>query len=321
MQPLTRTALFRLLGDEDRLQLLAMCAQDELTVGELAALLDESQPQVTKKTQPLREAGLLTARRDGTRTLLSMAQALPETDRVIVDAALVEGRSLCARAGRLARVAQLIAEREALSRDYFAQPSAAATEPVNSTQAFAYLAMLAPLLPQRALAVDIGAGDGVLLPVLAPLFDRVIAVDRSAPRLARCAARLTELGLANVRLRQADVDDSGLLQDIQAWGGADVVVLLRVLHHAARPDDIVHAAAKLLRRAGHLIIVDYVAHDDERMRERGDVWLGFTPQRLTHALHQAQLTVRAETVLSASFSDERGTLLPPHQVVIGQRAA
>ena len=92
MQPLTRTALFRLLGDEDRLQLLAMCAQDELTVGELAALLDESQPQVTKKTQPLREAGLLTARRDGTRTLLSMAQALPETDRVIVDAALVEVR-------------------------------------------------------------------------------------------------------------------------------------------------------------------------------------------------------------------------------------
>ena len=62
--------LFRLLGDEDRLRLLALCAEEELTVGELAALLGESQPQVTKKSQPLREAGLLSARRDGTRTLL-----------------------------------------------------------------------------------------------------------------------------------------------------------------------------------------------------------------------------------------------------------
>ena len=65
-----RADLFRLLGDEDRLRLLALCAEDELTVGELAQLLGESQPQITKKTQPLREAGLLAARRDGTRTLL-----------------------------------------------------------------------------------------------------------------------------------------------------------------------------------------------------------------------------------------------------------
>ena len=65
-----RADLFRLLGDEDRLRLLALCAEDELTVGELAALLGESQPQVTKKSQPLRDAGLLVARRDGTRTLL-----------------------------------------------------------------------------------------------------------------------------------------------------------------------------------------------------------------------------------------------------------
>src|SRR5580698_8040775 len=64
----TRADLFRLLGDEDRLRLLALCAEEELTVGELAQLLDESQPQITKKSQPLRDAGLLGSRRDGTRT-------------------------------------------------------------------------------------------------------------------------------------------------------------------------------------------------------------------------------------------------------------
>nr|MBA3821993.1 winged helix-turn-helix transcriptional regulator [Deltaproteobacteria bacterium] len=70
MQLAPRADLFRLLGDEDRLRLLALCAEEELTVGELASLLGESQPQVTKKSQPLRELGLLSSRRDGTRTLL-----------------------------------------------------------------------------------------------------------------------------------------------------------------------------------------------------------------------------------------------------------
>src|SRR3954469_15329704 len=86
-----RADLFRVLGDEDRLRLLALCAEEELTVGELASLLGESQPQVTKKSQPLRELGLLSARRDGTRTLL---RSQVDNDAVI-EAALDEGRVLC----------------------------------------------------------------------------------------------------------------------------------------------------------------------------------------------------------------------------------
>src|SRR6185503_13500100 len=102
-----RADLFRLLGDEDRLRLLALCAEEELTVGELASLIGESQPQVTKKTQPLREAGLLSARRDGTRTLLR-AQLEPDA---ILGAALEEGRTMCTRDGSLARVAGVVAQR------------------------------------------------------------------------------------------------------------------------------------------------------------------------------------------------------------------
>src|SRR6478735_6713695 len=101
-----RADLFRLLGDEDRLRLLALCAEEELTVGELAAILGESQPQVTKKSQPLREAGLLTARRDGTRTLLRT----DASDDPVVVAAFEEGRALCMRDGSLARIAMTVAQ-------------------------------------------------------------------------------------------------------------------------------------------------------------------------------------------------------------------
>src|SRR5512134_3768736 len=105
-----RADLFRLLGDEDRLRLLALCAEEELTVGELASLLGESQPQVTKKSQPLREVGLLSARRDGTRTLLRTPVGELDPDPVIA-AAVDEGRRLCGKDGSLARIAAVIAQR------------------------------------------------------------------------------------------------------------------------------------------------------------------------------------------------------------------
>src|SRR6185436_13547045 len=89
--PSTRAELFRVLGDEDRLRLLALCAAEELTVGELATLLDESQPQVTRKSQALREAGLVVARREGTRILLRCER----TADPVVMAALEAGHGLC----------------------------------------------------------------------------------------------------------------------------------------------------------------------------------------------------------------------------------
>src|SRR5687768_7597531 len=116
-----RADLFRLLGDEDRLRLLALCAAEELTVGELAALLGESQPQVTRKSQPLRNAGLLHARKDGTRTLLRSGDATKPIDAV-VGAALEAGRALCLSDGSLARVPALVAQREEAARRMFAEP-------------------------------------------------------------------------------------------------------------------------------------------------------------------------------------------------------
>jgi SAM-dependent methyltransferase len=304
-----RADLFRLLGDEDRMRVLALCAEEELTVGELATLLGESQPQISKKSQPLRDAGLLAARRDGTRTLLKA----PPAHDVVVDAAVTEGKALCARDGSLARVAQVVAQREDHARRYFDAPPAAEAPPAPGHELFALLSIFAPLLPGRTLAVDVGTGDGPLLPLLSPLYDRVIAVDRSPARLARCAARIAELGLPNVRLREGDVDDGDLAVEVSQRGGADLVLLARVLHHAARPDDAAAAAARLLRRGGHLLVLDYLPHDDEAMREQGDVWLGFEPARLRACLEAARLEVVAVTPLTTADR-------PPLQVAIGRRA-
>ncbi len=280
-----RADLFRLLGDEDRLRLLALCAEEELTVGELAQLLGESQPQVTKKSQPLREVGLLNARRDGTRTLLKV-EAEPDP---VIDAAIAEGRTLCSRDGSLAKIARIVAQREEVSRRLFEQPTELAPTPAADATLLAWTPLLAPLLPGRALAVDIGTGEGALLPLLSPLYERVIAVDRSPARLARCGARVAEWGLPNVRLREGNVDDANLAEEVQQRGGADIVVMARMLVHASRPQDAIASATRLLRAGGHLAIVDYLPHDDESLREQGHVWLGFEPTKLRNWLEAAKL--------------------------------
>jgi ArsR family transcriptional regulator len=276
-----RADLFRLLGDEDRLRLLALCAEEELTVGELATLLGESQPQVTKKSQPLRDAGLLATRRDGTRTLLrSSIEAEP-----VITAALEEGRRLCSKDGSLAKIARVVAQREELSKKLFDAAPAEVAPIAADTQFVAWAPLLGPLLPGRALAVDVGTGEGTLLPLLSPVFERVVAIDRSAARLAQCAARIATWGLPNVRLREGTIEDS--LEELA--GRADLVVMARVLVHASRPQDQIASATRLLRPGGHLAIIDYLPHDDESLREQGHVWLGFEPQKLRAWLEAAHL--------------------------------
>ncbi len=309
MQLAPRADLFRLLGDEDRLRLLALCSEEELTVGELAALLGESQPQLTKKSQPLREAGLVSARRDGNRTLL---RSHPATDPVVA-AALEEGRSLCTKDGSLARVASIVAQREELSRRFFDE-SSVEVEAAPQSDVVRWLPLLSPLLPGRELAIDLGTGDGTLLPILSPLYTRVIAIDRSASRLARCSARIASWGLPNVRLREGDVDDPGVLADVDQRGGADLVVMARMLRYASRPQDAIAAATRLLRPGAHLAIIDHVAHADESMREQGHVWLGFEPAKLRTWLDGAGLDV-------VTVAPMPGPERPPHQIAIGKKPA
>jgi ArsR family transcriptional regulator len=302
-----RAELFRLLGDEDRLRLLALCAEEELTVGELATLLGESQPQVTKKSQPLREVGLLAARRDGTRTLLR-AQV---DDDVVVDAALQEGRVLCSKDGTLAKIASVVAQREESSRRFFDEAPSQG-EPQAPHELAMWLPILAPLLPRTELAIDLGTGEGTLLPLLSPIYERVVAVDRSAARLARCAAMIAAQRLPNVRLREGDADDAGLVQDIAQRGGADLVVMARVLHHAARPQDALASATRLLRGGGHLVVVDYLPHDDESMREQGDVWLGFDPSKLRTWISQSLDVIVARPLPSPHR--------PALQIIVGKKS-
>ena len=65
--------LFAALSDESRLRIMLRLRENPATVGEVAAALDLAQPSVSKHIAVLRDAGLVTTRRDGAMTAVSIA--------------------------------------------------------------------------------------------------------------------------------------------------------------------------------------------------------------------------------------------------------
>ncbi len=316
-----RIELFRLLSDEERLQILALCDEEELSVGELALLLKDSQPQISRKVAPLKQAGLLEARRDGTRTFLKTRGG--EAGDPVLGDALQEGRRLCLKDGSLARVPEVVAAREEGGRALFEEQPAARPSPASELASPAWLAHLSAfslLLPARALAVDVGTGDGVLLDVLAPMYGRVIAVDRSPAQLAVAARRVASRGFTNVSLFQGSYDDVSLVERVEAAGGADLVFASRTLHHASRPAQALKGFARLLKRGGQLVLLDYLPHDDDRMREaHGDAWLGFSPRELVGHLQAAGLEITGESSIPAAFHREGPDAHLDWHVIVARR--
>lgn len=310
----TRWELYRVLSEPSRLRLLALAAEEELAIGELAALLGESQPNVSRHIAPLKAAGLVLSRKQGTRALVRIAEAA-SADPVVADA-LRSGRALCEADGSLARIADVLRERDAVAREFFAKPQSGrpAPEPLDANAA--YVAALARLLPSRELAIDAGTGDGALLDILAPAFERVIAVDRSEVQLDRARTRVVARGFANVKLLKSELGAAELREHVGP--GADVVFASRLLHHAPRPVDLVRQLGRLTRPGGAIVVIDYARHDDEAMRDEADLWLGFEPDELRRIAKEADLNDADVVRLPSAWCGRGKDSHLPWQVLIAR---
>jgi DNA-binding transcriptional ArsR family regulator len=67
---------FAALGEPRRREILRLVASAEMSVGEIAGRFDVTRPAISQHLRVLKEAGLVTERRDGTKRLY---RARPET--------------------------------------------------------------------------------------------------------------------------------------------------------------------------------------------------------------------------------------------------
>jgi ubiquinone/menaquinone biosynthesis C-methylase UbiE len=276
--------IFKALADEGRLRILRSIDQAELSVAELVQALEMPQSTVSRHLKPMREAGLVESRRDGTSVFYNrgplfrdaaFAQILNERLREMPvahrDAAAVE------------RVLELRRKRSREFFDGIAGRYGTLTEPGGGWQALA--AALAAGFAGKTVA-DLGCGEGHLALLLARFAGKVIAFDQSEKMLRLVGEKATEQGVQDrIELRK------GILEKLGVDGmELDAVFLSQSLHHASNPEDVIRSAAAGLKPGGQLIILDLVRHEHEWTREEwADQWLGFDPLEIREWLKLAGL--------------------------------
>ncbi|MES2097005.1 MAG: metalloregulator ArsR/SmtB family transcription factor [Pseudomonadota bacterium] len=288
--------IFRALADSTRLRLVALVRSMELSVGELAQVLGQSQPRVSRHVKILSDAGIVERRKEGSWVFVAMgAKATVEPLCAALD--VWEGDRALARAeADAARLAAVRADRAAHAAGWF-EGHAVEWDAIRSLHVAdeqVEAAMAGVLGTDRfGRLVDIGTGTGRMLELFAGQADHALGIDRSSEMLRLARAKMTERGLDHAELRQAD------LYALPLDGGqADLAILHQVLHFAQTPDAAIAEAARVLGDGGRLLIVDFAPHGREELRTRdAHARLGFSDEQMLGWFAASGLApVRTETL-------------------------
>ena len=273
--------IFRALADPTRLRILALLRAMELSVGELAQVLGQSQPRVSRHVKILADAGLAERRKEGSWVFLALGR--PERVEPLLAAldAWAEQRAGDHWAvADIARLAAVRADRVAAAELYF-DAHAGHWDAIRSlyvaeseVEAAVVAAIGAGAIGRL---VDVGTGTGRMIELLGPRATGTVGIDRSPEMLRLARAKLAEAALSTrAELRQGDLYALPLPS-----GTADVVTLHQVLHYAHQPAAAVAEAARLLVPGGRLLIVDFAAHEREELRARdAHARLGFADDQM-----------------------------------------
>ena len=301
-------ARFRALADDTRLVLLAALLDDELSVGELAEVIESPQPGVSRHLQALAAAGLVVSRKQGTATFYRLAQG----EELLEGAFAVElGR--IARSHKLSsRIERVLSRRAAKGASFFDRAEDWDTLRGELFADSAGLASLVPLLPRELVVADVGTGTGGMLPYLAEVAKQIIAVDLSAEMLRRARATAKRLGLDNVTFVKGELGALPI-----ETSSVDAAYAALVLHHAPRPIAALRELVRITKPGGAVVVVDLVSHGHEWLREeQADVWLGFGRDEITELAKKAGLERVSYKVVSKT-PVKKGSGAPLELFVLG----
>jgi len=280
-------ALLRLLGDDARLRILRVLQSERLNVGELTGIVGIAQSGVSRHLGLLKEAGLVIEQREGGFTYFQAASAEAANGAAALQPFLQShfdafGRTSEGRAddARLEEVRRVRKE----NFDAHAGPDTKQRQLIPGRSWAAWARALGHLLPPVRVA-DLGCGEGYLTIEASKWASRVIAVDRSPSVLERGRALARRRRVRNVIWKRGELENLPLRD-----ASVDVALLSQALHHASDPSKALAEAARVVAPGGKVLVLDLREHDQEWARVRlGDVWLGFTDERLARLLKHCGL--------------------------------
>jgi ArsR family transcriptional regulator len=282
---------FQALADPTRLRIVALLRLMELSVGELAQILGQSQPRVSRHLKILADAGVLERRKEGSWVFLTLVDPGEVEPMFALIDLWADASTEALFAADAARTQKIRAERaEAASRHF--EAIAEVWDQIRSLHVAECDVEQAidRALPREPLGrlVDIGTGTGRMIELFGPRSTHAIGIDRSSEMLRLARVKLEAAGIAS-SLRQGDMYALPLADQ-----SADCVIIHQVLHYAHSPASAIAEAARVLAPGGTLLVVDFAAHEREELRSTdAHIRLGFEDEAITGWFAAAGLTIDA----------------------------
>ncbi|HJL19390.1 MAG TPA: metalloregulator ArsR/SmtB family transcription factor [Sandaracinaceae bacterium LLY-WYZ-13_1] len=275
------SAWLTLFADPTRVRLLSLLGREELSVAELTRVTGLGQSRVSTHLGKLRDASLLSVRKQGASTYYRASAALPEAARrlwatvteQLDDAVLTADRERCEA---------LVEARERAWPDAVAGQMERHYSPGRTWEATArgFLGLI-----DLGDVLDAGSGDGTLAALIAPRARSVTCLDRSETVLDAARRRLrdrTNVSFARGDLRELPFEAARF----------DRVMLFNVLTYVPDAARALAEAARVLRPGGHLAIVTLRAHDRPDVTEAyGHLVPGYEVAELRGLLEGTSLAV------------------------------
>ena len=280
---------FQALADPTRLRIVALLRIMELSVGELAQVLGQSQPRVSRHLKILGDAGVLDRRKEGSWVFVALAG--PERTQplfALLDSWADEATTALFETDA-ARTQGIRAERAEAANRYFAS-HAEVWDQIRSLHVAEsdVERAIERSLGRKSLGrlVDVGTGTGRMIELFAGRASHAIGIDRSSEMLRLARVKLEAAGIPS-SLRQGDMYALPL-----ADGSADSIIIHQVLHYAHSPATAIAEAARVLSPGGMLLVVDFAAHEREELRSTdAHIRLGFEDEAMAAWFASAGLSV------------------------------
>jgi 2-polyprenyl-3-methyl-5-hydroxy-6-metoxy-1,4-benzoquinol methylase len=262
---------FRALGDPTRLRIVRLLSETKLNVTEVMQVVGVAQSSVSHHLGKLKGLSLIREERQAGFTYYSLAVD-PDDPRFPLIRLARDAEDEHGDGARLIELLERREDRHTLNEKLL--------EPGQSWMLWANA--LSSLLPPLEV-VDFGCGTGVLSVELARWAQRVTAIDRSAQALAAARARAEREGLSNIQFVEADLHALP-----KTFRGKDLVVISQSLHHVEQPERVLEGAARMLKPAGRVVVMELMPHQEEWVKPRlGHHHLGFEPAALVAAMSAA----------------------------------
>jgi ArsR family transcriptional regulator len=294
----TMLTCLRALAEPNRLRLTRLCALDDLTVSDLTQILGGSQPGISRHLKVLVDGGVLERFREGSWVYYRLARqgALFSVIDSVLSNLPQDDAALRSDTEYLQQITKLRAEK---AQAYFASV-AADWDRLRAMQVDEALvdAAIKEMVLDRPVGslLDVGTGTGHMLMLLCQDIGRGEGVDLSTEMLALARDNLQKAGLRHCLVRHGDM--AHLRTDSADY---DVVTFHQVLHYASRPVVAVREAARVLAPNGRVVIVDFLPHDMEDLREyHNHARLGFSSEDVEQWFAETGLTMVAKQELSGN---------------------